>query len=342
MLSHLSALKEAELLYERGIVPQSTYVFKHAITREVVYDSILTNRKKLLHQKIGKAIEELYRDGLDAYYSILADHFMVSEDFQRSADYSKLASDRAQRQAAFPSEIASAQKRIAALEHLPPAPAVELQLIDARIDHGLTMLRAGEPARAKEAIEPIVEMTLKNNHKGRLGKLYLILGFYQSAVEEDLTPGHELLQKAVQNAEEATDLMSASAAHLFYGMSLCWNCQFEAGAESIRKVLETYEAALELWVVSAVNSDLSYYAYNYQGKVEEGFATSLKALEIAEISGDIYSRAVGNVFHGISCFYKGFFAAAEDHTLKGVDLCERIQLHSFSADRPSGFRVHVF
>ena len=97
------------------------------------------------------------------------------------------------------------------------------------------------------------------------------------------------------------------------------------------KFLETYEAALELWMVSAVNSDLSYYAYNYQGKVEEGFATSLKALEIAEISGDIYSRAVGNVFHGISCFYKGFFAAAEDHTLKGVDLCERILLHSFSA-----------
>ncbi len=65
LLSHLSVLKEAELLYERGIFPQSSYVFKHALTREVVYDSILTNRKKLLHQKIGKAIEDLYRDSLD-------------------------------------------------------------------------------------------------------------------------------------------------------------------------------------------------------------------------------------------------------------------------------------
>ena len=62
LLSHLSVLKDAELLYERGIFPQSTYVFKHALTREVVYDSILAKRKKLLHEKIGNAIEEIYAD----------------------------------------------------------------------------------------------------------------------------------------------------------------------------------------------------------------------------------------------------------------------------------------
>ena len=54
-------------------------------------------------------------------------------------------------------------------------------------------------------------------------------------------------------------------------------------------------------------------------------------MEIAEISGDILSRAVAYVCHGISCFYKGFFTAAEEHLLKGVDLCERIQSHSVSA-----------
>jgi tetratricopeptide (TPR) repeat protein len=47
---------------------------------------------------------------------------------------------------------------------------------------------------------------------------------------------------------------------------------------------------------------------------------------MAESSGDIYSRALGYVCHGTSCFYKGFFTAAEEHLLKGIDLCERIQL----------------
>jgi hypothetical protein len=59
LLSHLSVLKDSELLYERGIYPETTYIFKHALTREVVYDSILTHRKKKLHEEIGDAIEEL-------------------------------------------------------------------------------------------------------------------------------------------------------------------------------------------------------------------------------------------------------------------------------------------
>jgi len=64
LLSNLSVLKDSELLYERGIYPQSNYIFKHALTREVVYDSILAKRKKKLHEEIGNAIEELYRDNL--------------------------------------------------------------------------------------------------------------------------------------------------------------------------------------------------------------------------------------------------------------------------------------
>ena len=95
LLSYLSALMYAELVYERGIFPESTYVFKHAITREVVYDSILTNRKKLLHQKIGNAIEELYQE-----VSMLSQHFGRSfygrEDFQKSADYSRLTYEQAE------------------------------------------------------------------------------------------------------------------------------------------------------------------------------------------------------------------------------------------------------
>jgi predicted ATPase len=53
LLSHLSVLKDSELLYERGIYPEAIYIFKHALTRDVVYESILTRKKKNLHEKIG-------------------------------------------------------------------------------------------------------------------------------------------------------------------------------------------------------------------------------------------------------------------------------------------------
>ena len=61
LVSILSILKDAELLFERGILPQATFIFKHALTREVLYDSILTRKRKTLHRKIGDAIENLYK-----------------------------------------------------------------------------------------------------------------------------------------------------------------------------------------------------------------------------------------------------------------------------------------
>ncbi len=81
LLSYLSALKDSELLYERGIYPQCNYIFKHALTREVVYDSILAKRKKKLHEEIGNAIEELYKDNIGEYYEVLSEHYFLSENY---------------------------------------------------------------------------------------------------------------------------------------------------------------------------------------------------------------------------------------------------------------------
>ena len=342
LLSHLAVLKATKHLNEHGSFPQSSYVFRHALSREVVYNSILTKRKKSLHRKIGQAIEEIYKDTLEAYYSSLADHFMVSEDFQKSAEYSYLTIDAARKQAAITSAISYAQKRIAAIEHLPPTSESQRQLIDARMDHAVTLFMQGYLERAREASEPIVDMVLNTNDKRRQGQLHLILGSYQYAIVEDFSAAFELLEKAISNLEGASDLMSAILAYVFYGLALCWDCQFERGAESIKKALWVNEAAQVPWGVSYMKSNLSYYSYNYQGKVEEGFATSLEALEIAESSGDILSRAVAQVCHGISCFYKGFFAEAEELLLKGIELCDRIHLNSFSPVAHQGLGCTYF
>jgi predicted ATPase len=61
LISWLNQLKDSELLYERGIAPDSIFIFRHALTREVVYDSILTDRRKALHEAVGQALEMLHR-----------------------------------------------------------------------------------------------------------------------------------------------------------------------------------------------------------------------------------------------------------------------------------------
>jgi class 3 adenylate cyclase/tetratricopeptide (TPR) repeat protein len=95
LLSHLSALKDSELIYERGIYPRCSCIFKHALTRQVLYDSIITSCKKTLHEQIGNAIEKIFHDNLDEFYAILAEQYIRSENFVKCVNYAVKAGDRA-------------------------------------------------------------------------------------------------------------------------------------------------------------------------------------------------------------------------------------------------------
>ncbi|MGD9227967.1 MAG: adenylate/guanylate cyclase domain-containing protein, partial [Desulfobacterales bacterium] len=95
LLSHLSVLKDSELLYERGIYPQSTYVFKHALTQEVAYDSLLIKTRKEMHEKIGEATEALYSDSLEKHYGLLAYHYARSANADKAVKYLDLANQKA-------------------------------------------------------------------------------------------------------------------------------------------------------------------------------------------------------------------------------------------------------
>jgi len=189
LLSHLSALRDSELVYERGIFPQSTNIFKHALTRDVVYDSILSKRRKKLHGQIGNAIEELYKDNINEHYEILAEHYIASENYEKAAAYSKLAGKKAEKAASLNDAITYAKKRVASIEKLPRTDDVAKELIDARTILGLYMSQMSSIAEAKKAIDPIFDLALKYDNKRRLSKIYTIVGAYNSIVEEDY---HEL------------------------------------------------------------------------------------------------------------------------------------------------------
>jgi class 3 adenylate cyclase/tetratricopeptide (TPR) repeat protein len=101
LLSHLSVLKDSELLYERGIYPQSTFIFKHALTQEVAYESLLKKRRREIHGRVAQAIEEIYSDGLEEHYEVLAYHYGRSEKASESLKYLMLAGEKSTRQNAF-------------------------------------------------------------------------------------------------------------------------------------------------------------------------------------------------------------------------------------------------
>jgi class 3 adenylate cyclase/tetratricopeptide (TPR) repeat protein len=93
----LDALKAGELIYETRAFPEPGYLFKHALTHEVAYNSLLVQRRQELHRLIGGAIEEVYPDRLSEHYEVLAHHFSRGLNRAKSLEYLTKAGAKAVR-----------------------------------------------------------------------------------------------------------------------------------------------------------------------------------------------------------------------------------------------------
>jgi len=324
LLSYLSILKDSELLYERGIYPQSNYIFKHALTREVVYDSILSKKKKKLHEEIGNAIEELFKDSLNEYYEVLSEHYLLSGNYSKSADYSRLAGRKAEKAASFNDAIAHAKRRVTSLERLTPTEEVERQIIDARTTLGLYIAQMNYPVEAKEAIDSIIDLAIKRDYKRRLCQIYTILGAYYWFVEDNYPEIFKALEEALKISEEVKDIVSLVLASYWYACALGSNCEFEKSVYYFQKAVDINLAAKNLFGVALTKNTLAYASHYFHGRIELQFETSKEGLQIAEESGDIYSKALAYPSHGTSCYGKRLLEDAEKYLLKGYEFCQRI------------------
>jgi tetratricopeptide (TPR) repeat protein len=145
LLSHLSVLKDSELLYERGIYPQSNYIFKHALTQDVAYESLLKQRRQEIHGQIAGAMEKLYADRLEQHYELLAHHWELSDTPDRSIHHLVSAGEKSNRSQAATSAVDFFTRALNQIKLSDRAPAPNLMM---RIRAG----RAG-PLHSKGRIE---------------------------------------------------------------------------------------------------------------------------------------------------------------------------------------------
>src|SRR5262249_23767489 len=96
----LASLQRKEFLYEQPAFPEVEYLFKHALTQEVAYGTVLQERRKALHEQNARAIEVLYHASLDDHYSNLAHHYSRSGNTEKAVEYLSLAGQQAARQSA--------------------------------------------------------------------------------------------------------------------------------------------------------------------------------------------------------------------------------------------------
>ena len=92
---YLQELKAIELIYETSVFPELAYMFKHALTQDVAYHSLLAQRQQALHRLVGQAIEALYADRLPEHYEVLAYHAAKGKEWEKALAYFRRAAEKA-------------------------------------------------------------------------------------------------------------------------------------------------------------------------------------------------------------------------------------------------------
>ena len=115
-LAHVQA---AEFLYETQLFPEQVYTFKHALTHEVVYNSLLLERRRVLHTRMVEILERLSPDQLADQVDRLAHHALWGEVWAKAVTYCQQAGARAYDRAAFREAVAACEQALQALAHLP-------------------------------------------------------------------------------------------------------------------------------------------------------------------------------------------------------------------------------
>jgi len=329
--SALESMADSELISTGPDQSRSEYGFRHAITREVVYESILRSRRRDIHALIAQAIESVFAENLEEKCEVLAHHYLRDKDCAKAAAYFEQAARKAMRSAALTEAISFNRKRIEALDKLPVSAETTALKVDARTDLGRCYFLMNYMTAAKEAIDPIFNVAQKQHLSKNLAQLHTIMGAYYYMVEEkfDLALCH--MEKAVQISEETGDIISQVISNYQSALVMAWNCDFDRIQPYFTKAIGIFKMVGYLWGIAVMEAIAGFYAFNYPGKIQEGFKMTRRAVENADASKDLLSRALAYTYHGVSEFFMGAMEESEIYLLKGVDLAERLQLLSVSA-----------
>jgi len=328
LLSHLSVLKDSELLYERGIYPQSTYIFRHAVTQDVVYDSLLGNRRKALHEEIGKTIEEIYSERLEEFSELLAYHSFRGEDWERSQRYSRLAGLRALSFSAYDEAQNYFEKALRSLTKLSRTRDRLLQEIDLRFSMRSALFPLGKHDEWAEYVKAAEPLAKEIGDKGRLANCYN----YQSThlwTRGRHNDAIRLCEAGLGLAESAGDFSVWISSKFHLGIPLLYTGQYERQVKLHREVAEKLSgpAVFDQHGLAGLPSVLARALLSWGlaelGEFEEAEEKALQGVEIAEQANNLFSTTFAYACLGKVYLLRGALDQAINKLENALSLCRK-------------------
>ena len=284
LLSHLSALKNAELIYERGVYPKATYVFKHALTQEVAYNSLLAKKRKQIHKEIGTAIEALYGGRIEEHYELLAYHYVRSGEVEKALDFLEFTNQKASSLSAMDEAKNAFWKALDLLEDLPFSEENQMRIISLLINQGSVFMLLLEVPEYYDLLARYEQTTVALNSQPLLGAFYSRKGFCEFGLGQ-FDNAIETLKDAARLCEDADNPEDAGFASTWLAWALLYKGEFEEALKTGEDLLRVMERQYNLNWYSWGRCALSR-ANTCLGRWDAAIHEAMKVMEIAESNND--------------------------------------------------------
>jgi class 3 adenylate cyclase/tetratricopeptide (TPR) repeat protein len=300
----LRELSRLEFVYERLETQGSVYIFRHALTQETAYGSLLERHRRVYHGAVGEALEQLHSGRIEEVAELLALHFGRSNEAEKSIDHAILAGEKSQRRWANSEALTYFNDALHRLDLLPDTAANRVRRIDAVIKQAEVNFALGRHADQIQALDGIRPLVDNSDDARRRATWHYWRGFLSI-----LTGGRA--EAAIDDCNEATRLAAASGLDEVRAHAESCLAQIYLFIGRLHEAIETGERALaslealgNLWWACRTIWQLHPAALAL-GEWDEALKYCRRALDHGEVLKDQRIKVVGLWRTGAVHVYRG-------------------------------------
>jgi tetratricopeptide (TPR) repeat protein len=306
----ISGLERLDLIRARSLEPDLEYVFKHALTQEVVYNGLLKKERQEIHERIGCVMEQLFQDRLLEFSEILAFHFKHGKSIHRAVDYLMKSGEKSLKRYAIEESHQYYKEAFELLSNKPDKTKEEVELlIELLIKWAFVFYYRGDFRELVDLLSTHEDMARSQGDKARLGMFYGWLGMGLHC-RERFKDAYQYLCKALELGEEIENRQVIG----YTSAWLTWTCaelslldQAIAFGERAQEISKFLESDHYLYFKSLGGMG---HAYWFRGERKRAFEVGKAILDYGQKHSNIRSVVMGHYIMGYSHLIEGDFPSA--------------------------------
>jgi predicted ATPase len=237
----LRQLVEAELLYQRGMPPQATYMFKHALIQDTAYQSLLKSTRQQYHQRIAQVLEAQFPETAETQPELLAHHYTEAGLPEPAVGYWQRAGERSGQRSAYVEAINYLTKGVEVLKTLPNTPERAQRELDMQTTLAVSLM-ATQGYSAPEVERVYARARELCGQVGETPQIFPVLhGLWRYyAVRADFQTARQLVEQFLSLAQRAHDPTLLVEPHRALGTTLFWLGELTAARAHLAQAVALY------------------------------------------------------------------------------------------------------